>query len=200
MSGPRRCSKNGANQSLTRLLIGMLVASAMALGAGACTSTKIALPGIHQAANTAGAGFKSFLGIRFGDSLTDVRRYYPNGINETSPLGFPSYHVTGLSADGITYQDVIYEFDGVNGMQVVVARFAPSSSDAVLERLRRLLGEPSQHTLTADERMDEALWLTSGGEEVRFDRSRRLMSVLGPQGGNLKKDLQLRIESSTATM
>jgi hypothetical protein len=149
---------------------------------------------------THGVGFKSFLGITFGASLRDTRGYYPNGVNETSPMGFPAYHVSGLSSDSISYTDVIYEFDGTNGMQVVVARFAASSTEAVLERLRRLLGEPSQHTLTEDQRMADALWLTSSGEEVRFDRSRRVMTVLGPQGANMKKDLQLRMENSVPVL
>jgi hypothetical protein len=149
---------------------------------------------------TTGIGFKSFLGISFGASLRDTRRYYPNGINETSPLGFPSYHVTGLSSDAISYPDVIYEFDGSNGMQVVVARFAPSSAEAVLERLRRILGEPTQHTLTEDQRMAEAVWLTASGEEIRFDRTRHLLTVLGPQGANMRKDVQLRLENSAAVL
>lgn len=147
-----------------------------------------------------GVGFKSFLGISFGASLRDTRRYYPNGINETSPMGFPAYHVNGLSSDAISYPDVIYEFDGNHGMQVVVARFAPSSTEAVLERLRRLLGEPTQHTLTEDQRMADALWLTPSGEEVRFDRTRRVMTVLGPQGANMRKDLQLRMENSAPVL
>ena len=147
-----------------------------------------------------GVGFRSFLGICFGTSLRDTRGYYPNGINETSPMGFPAYHVNGLSSDAISYPDVIYEFDGTHGMQVVVARFAPSSTEAVLERLRRILGEPTQHTLTEDQRMAEALWLSPGGEEIRFDRARHVMTVLGPQGANMRKDLQLRMENSAPVL
>ena len=138
--------------------------------------------------------------MNFGTSLRDTRRYYPNGINETSPMGFAAYHVSGLSSDAISYPDVIYEFDGTHGMQVVVARFAPSSTEAVLERLRRILGEPTQHTLTEDQRMADALWLTPSGEEVRFDRSRHVMTVLGPQGANMRKDLQLRMENSAPVL
>ena len=147
-----------------------------------------------------GVSFKSFLGVSFGASLRDTRRYYPSGINEASPLGYPSYHVTGLSSDAISYPDVVYEFDSNNGMQLVVARFAPSSTEAVLERLRRILGEPTQHTLTEDQRMAEAVWLTPGGEEIRFDRARHLMAVLGPDGANMRKDLELRIENSSALL
>ena len=91
---------------------------------------------------------------------------------------------------------MIYEFDGYNGMQVVIARFAPSAADAVLERLRRVLGEPTQHTLTQDQRMSDAFWLTPGGEDVRFDRTHHLLIVIGPQGSNLKKDVDLRLENS----
>jgi len=149
---------------------------------------------------TRGVGFKSFLGVKFGASLRDTRRQYPAGINESSPLGYPCYHVTGLSSDGIAYPDVIYEFDSTNGMQVVVARFAPPATEAVLERLRRILGEPTQHTLTEDQRMAEAIWLIPGGEEIRFDRSRHLLTVLGPDGANLRKDVELRIENSGAVL
>jgi len=147
-----------------------------------------------------GPGFKSFLGISFGASFRDTRRYYPNGIDESSPLGYPCYHVTGLSSDGISYSDVIYEFDASHGMQVVIARFAPASTEAVLERLRRILGEPTQHTLTPDQRMDEAVWLPPDGEEIRFYRTRHLMTVLGPQGANMRKDVQLRVENSSAVL
>ena len=147
-----------------------------------------------------GVGFRSFLGIDFGSSLRSTRRYYPTGLNEASPLGYPAYHVTDLSSEGVSYPDVIYEFDGANGMQVVIARFAPSGADGVLERLRRVLGEPTQHTLTQDQRMSYALWLTPGGEEVRFDRTRHLLIVIGPQGGNLKKDVDLRLENSSTIL
>ncbi len=191
MIGLRR-ARNGAGARLAARCLPLM----LALCAAACFN--LALPSSRPKANS--SGFRSFLGISFGDSPRDVRHYYPNGINETSPLGYPCYHVTGLSSDGIIYQDVIYEFDGDRGMQLVVARFAPSSAEAVLERLRRLLGEPNQHTLTGDQRMAEALWTKPGGEQIRFDRTRRLISVLGPQGGNLKKDLELRIESSAATL
>jgi hypothetical protein len=151
-------------------------------------------------APTQSAGFKSFLGISFGASLRDTRRYYPSGMNEASPLGYPCYHVTGLSSDAISYPDVIYEFDGDKGMQVVVASFAPASTEAVLERLRRILGEPTQHTLTEDQRMAQAVWLTPAGEEIRFDRNRHLLTVLGPQGVNMRKDIELRLENSTAVL
>lgn len=147
-----------------------------------------------------GVGFRSFLGIDFGASLRETRQRYPTGLNEASPMGFPAYHVTDLSSEGVSYPDVIYEFDGNNGMQVVIARFAPSAADAVLERLRRVLGEPTQHTLTQDQRMSDALWLTPGGEEVRFDRAHHLMVVIGPQGGNLKKDVDLRLENSSTIL
>jgi hypothetical protein len=162
--------------------------AAVALGLAACFNT--APPA------TKGVGFKSFLGISFGASLRDTRRYYPTGINEANPMGFPAYHVTGLSSEGIAYPDVIYEFDGINGMQVVVARFATSSTEAVLERLRRILGEPTQHTLTPDQRMEEAVWLTPGGEEIHFYRDRHLLTVLGPQGTSMRKDVELRVENS----
>jgi hypothetical protein len=147
-----------------------------------------------------GVGFRSFLGIDFGASLRETRRYYPTGLNEASPLGYPAYHVNNLSSEGVSYPDVIYEFDGTNGMQVVIARFATSSADAVLERLRRVLSEPTQHTLTEDQRMSDALWLTPGGEEVRFDRTHHLMVVIGPQGSNLKKDVDLRLENSATIL
>ncbi len=167
--------------------------AALALWVSACFN-------IGAPAPTKSVGFKSFLGISFGASLRDTRRYYPNGINESSPMGYPSYHVTGLSSEGISYPDVTYEFDGDNGMQVVVARFAPASTEAILERLRRILGEPTQHTLTEDQRMAEAVWLTPGGEEIRFDRARHLLTVLGPQGANMRKDIQLRLENSLALL
>jgi len=184
-------SQSAAARCRSRASIRFLVALA-AVCLSACFSLNASAP------VTNGLGFKSFLGISFGASLQDARNYYPNGINEASPLGFPSYHVTGLSSDAISYPDVIYEFDRDKGMQVVVARFAPSSIEAVLERLRRILGEPTQHTLTEDQRMAEAVWLTSSGEEIRFDRTRHLMTVLGPQGGNMRKDVELRIENSAA--
>lgn len=156
----------------------------------------LGVSGCFNAAPTNKGGLKSFLGISFGTSLKDTREYYPQGLIESSPMGYPAYHVRNLSSEAIQYTDVIYEFDGINGMQVVVARFAPGSSDAVLERLRLLLGEPTQHTLTRDQRMEEALWLTPGGEEIRFYRSHHLLTVVGPEGGKLRKDVELRLENS----
>ncbi len=190
MTAPDRFLRSAAGR--TWRVPARCLAVALALWAAACFNT--APPA------TKGVGFKSFLGVAFGASLRDTRRYYPTGINETSPLGFPSYHVNGLSSEAISYPDVIYEFDGSKGMQVVVARFAPSSTEAVLERLRRLLGEPTQHTLTQDQRMADAVWLIPGGEEIRFDRAHHLLTVLGPQGAGLKKDLELRIENSAAVL
>lgn len=190
MTAPGRCVEFAARRMRCALM--RCLAVVFALWLSACFNT--APPA------TTGIGFKSFLGIKFGASLRDTRRYYPNGINEASPLGYPSYHVTGLSSDAISYPDVIYEFDSNNGMQVVVARFAPSSAEAVLERLRRILGEPTQHTLTEDQRMADAVWLTPGGEEIRFDRTRHMLTVLGPQGANMRKDVQLRLENSAAVL
>jgi hypothetical protein len=182
-----RYLKSGAACARRAPLSGLL--AMIALMAWGCFNTAAPAP-------TKDTGLRSFLGISFGASIKDARRYYPNGINETSPLGFSSYHVTGLSSESISYPDVIYEFDSINGMQVVIARFAPASTEAVLERLRRILGEPTQHTLTPDQRMAEAVWLLPDGEEIRFDRSRHLMTVLGFNGANLRKDVQLRVENS----
>jgi hypothetical protein len=188
-SGPQ--SQSTPNRIPAWRAVLMRSALVLMLCASACFNT---------APPSGAAGFRSFLGVKFGDSLRETRSYYPRGIDEASPLGYPSYHVTGLSSETISYPDVIYEFDGNSGMQVVVARFSPSSSDAVLERLRRLLGEPTEHTLTEDQRMAEALWLTPSGEEIRFDRGRHLMTVIGPNGGNMRKDVQLRLENSYAIL
>jgi hypothetical protein len=166
----------------------LCLSAVLILGASGC---------FNAPAPTNTGGFKSFLGIAFGTSLKDTRQYYPQGLTEASPLGFPAYHVRNLSSESILYTDVIYEFDGIKGMQVVFARFAPASSDAVLERLRRVLGEPTQHTLTTDQRMEEALWLTPGGEEIRFYRAHHLLTVIGPEGAKLRKDVELRLENSS---
>jgi hypothetical protein len=170
----------------------LCVIAALAFCAAACFDTP---PPVNN-----GAVLKSFVGVSFGASLRDTRRFYPTGLDEASPMGFPCYHIRGLSSDGISYTDVIYEFDAANGMQLVVARFAPASTEAALEYFRRILGEPTQHTLTEDERMEEAVWLSPGGEEVRFYRTRHLVAILGPQGANLRKDLDLRIENSSALL
>jgi hypothetical protein len=166
----------------------LCLSTALLLWTSACFNTSTGNEG----------GFKSFLGIHFGDSFKDTRAYYPQGLTEASPLGYAAYHIQNVSSESIQYTDVIYEFDGIKGMQVVFARFAPASADAVLERLRRLLGEPTQHTLTQDQRMAEALWLTPGGEEIRFDRVRHLLIVIGPEGAKLRKDVDLRLENSPA--
>jgi hypothetical protein len=187
-----RCSEGRAVRAFGLQTALRLAVALLMVGLTGCYS--ITAPAPH------GVGFRSFLGIDFGASLRETRRYYPTGLNEASPLGYPAYHVTDLSSEGVSYPDVIYEFDGTNGMQVVIARFAPTSADAVLERLRRILGEPTQHTLTEDQRMSDALWLTPGGEEVRFDRTHRLMVVIGPQGANLKKDVDLRLENSATIL
>jgi hypothetical protein len=173
-----------------RLALGVVVG--LGLGAAGCFNTSA--PVSNRMA------FKSFLGVSFGASLRDTRRFYPKGVDEASPLGFPAYHVRSLFSDGISYTDVIYQFDASKGMQLVVARFAEASTEAALEYLRRILGEPTQHTLNEDQRMEEAVWLSPGGEEVRFYRTRRLIAILGPQGGNMRKDLELRVENSAAIL
>ena len=175
-----------------------VVAVGVAIWAAGCSPvTSALLNPFRRPAPEQGSGLRSFLGVSFGDSLADVRTRYPSGTSEASPLGYPAYHLEELASDGIKYPDVVYEFSGEHGMQVVIARFTPSADDAVLERLRRLLGEPTQHTLTIDQKMAEAVWRPQGGEEVRYDRYRHLLSVVGTENGKFKDDVQLRLENTS---
>lgn len=136
---------------------------------------------------------ESFLGVDFGSSLEDAENRYPTGLEETSPLGYPCYHVTGLATGRIQYSDVIYQFDEKGRMRVVFARFAQSFDEAVLEQLRRALGEPAQHRIAADRQIAAALWPTSAGGVVHYDRNWGLFVVVGTFDNFLTRDVDLRL-------
>lgn len=136
---------------------------------------------------------ESFLGLDFGTSLENAESLYPTGLEETSPLGYRCYHVTGLASGHIQYSDVIYQFDEKDRMQVVFARFAQSFDETVLEQLRRTLGEPVQHTINADRQLAAALWPTSAGGVVHYDRSWGLFIVVGTFDDFLTRDVDLRL-------
>ncbi|MGO9060958.1 MAG: hypothetical protein ACLQU2_26780 [Candidatus Binataceae bacterium] len=136
---------------------------------------------------------ESFLGVDFGSSLEDAEKLYPTGLEETSPLGYPCYHVTGPASGRIQYSDVVYQFDERGRMQVVFAKFTPSFDEAVLEQLRRALGEPAQHTINADRQIAAALWPTSAGGIVHYDRSWHLFIMMGAFDNPLTQDVDLRL-------
>jgi hypothetical protein len=136
---------------------------------------------------------ESFLGIDFGSSLEDAENLYPTGLEETSPLGYPCYHVTGLATRGIEYHDVIYQFDDNGRMRVVFAKFPPSSDEAVLEQLRTTLGEPLKHSINGDTRIVEALWPTADGGIVHYNRQWHLFVVINTFDSHLTQDVDLRL-------
>jgi len=142
---------------------------------------------------------RSFLGLPFGADVAQARQRYPTGLVRTSPLGFTCYQVRGLSARGIQYPTVLYEFTPEDGMQMVLASFTSDSSSVVFTRLKKILGAPSRE-LGADGADDVprlALWPNRDGGQVRFDGRRRLLIVRNMASKALTQDLSLRLENDS---
>lgn len=141
---------------------------------------------------------ESFLGVPFGASLLEVEQRYPNGLVESSPLGFSSYRLKQLQASDIHYSGVVYEFDGSRGMQIVVAEFSARSTAAVEARLRSLLGRPWQKTTGPEGEAETASWVSSNGSHVRFDRARHLLIVQNLPQHRYAEDIELRLQNEAA--
>jgi hypothetical protein len=136
---------------------------------------------------------KSFLGVRFGDSIDDAMHRYPSGSVETSPYGAPAYRIENEQSGSVAYQNVVYEFNDA-GMQLAIAHFTPASSSYVLQQLKQSLGEPTSSggTDPADASTMKVSWALTGGGSVDFSGPAHRLTLLGPRGDNLKQDVTLR--------
>jgi hypothetical protein len=135
----------------------------------------------------------SFLGVRFGDDLSHVQRRMPSGEVESAPYGADALRVDNVTVDGILWERVIFEFTEGTGMQLVMARFSAPSATTVYSLLERTIGPPtsSRQGAGTSPATLEAVWDLPHEERVTFDGPRRLVAVVGPAGGALKKDLEL---------
>jgi hypothetical protein len=153
---------------------------------GACSAVPLATPSSR--------GPNSFLGVNFGNSLMDAEKLHPLGSAEISPRGSEAYRLTDVVAGAASYQWVIYEFTSGHGMQLVVARFNPDSSDQIFEELHKTFGNPglSDGASSADASIDT--WLTAGGTSVKFDGPHRQLIMVGEHGKSLELDVALRAQ------
>jgi len=138
---------------------------------------------------------RSFLGVRFGERLSSVRLRYAAGRVETSPYGAEAYRLSGVAADSVRYETVIYEFTEEGGMQLVMAKFSASSTEAVFRQLHRALGAANSvkpRGGASDPQAVLAWWQLGGGGQVRFSGRRRVVVMLGPEGAALTHDIELR--------
>ncbi|HYL57832.1 MAG TPA: hypothetical protein VEU51_03100 [Candidatus Acidoferrales bacterium] len=141
----------------------------------------------------------SFLDVRFGDSLYRVQTRFPSGVMQTAPSGADIYRIDKIEVDSIHYTQVDYEFTSQMGMQLVVARFTPESAGQVLAKLVQAVGPPTQQTNPngSDPAGARASWQLAHGERVIFDGPRRFVAVIGPGGGSLKLDIEVREANDT---
>jgi len=151
---------------------------------GACSAIPLAMPSSR--------GPNSFLGVTFGDSLMDAEKLHPLGSAEISPYGSEAYRLTEVVAGPASYEWVIYEFTSGHGMQMVLARFNPDSSDQIFEELHKTFGNPelSDGAGSADASIDT--WLMASGTSVKFDGPHRQLIMVGAHGKSLEVDVALR--------
>ena len=136
---------------------------------------------------------RGLMGVRFGDSFRDVENRFPLGQLETSPYGAPAIRLEDVSAQGIEYDDVIYEFSDASGMQLTIAHFEPAQSANLYRALRTSLGVPSSNGAVGDGAANiEASWQNSDGSGVFFSGPRHRLVLLGKDGGALQVDIHLR--------
>jgi hypothetical protein len=133
----------------------------------------------------------SFLGVRFGDDLSHVQRRMPSGEVESAPYGADAFRVDNVTVDSILWERVIFEFTEGTGMQLVMARFSAPSATTVYTMLEKTIGPPttSRQGVGTTPATLLAIWELPHEERVTFDGPSRLVEVIGPAGGPLKKDL-----------
>jgi hypothetical protein len=133
------------------------------------------------------------MGVRLGDSFLDVENRFPLGQPQTSPHGAPAILLENVSAQGIDYDDVIYEFSDASGMQMTIAHFASSQSDNVYRALQSSLGAPSSNGAVGEGAANvEASWQNADGSKVFFSGPRHRLVLLGKDGSALEVDVALR--------
>lgn len=141
----------------------------------------------------------SFLGVSFGESLSDLEMKYPGGEEETSPYGAPAYRIDDVSGDDVHYRKVVYEFAEGTGMQMVYAEFDPISAAELFKDLKNSLGEPVSAWTESGKAHDaiDAEWLLPEGELVKYDSGMNRLAILGPSGGSLRADIRMRDEMTS---
>lgn len=159
-----------------------------------------ATPALNPASWTIFSGppnLTSFLGVKFGEKLYRVQMELPDGSVETSPYGAECYRVEHVQAGAVRYESVLFEFTDNTGMQLLIGRFAPSSGAEVRSQLERALGQPNSVAPSKGhlpEETDVSRELPHN-EQVIFKGLEHRVVVIGPAGGPLKPDLDLRTAS-----
>jgi hypothetical protein len=129
-------------------------------------------------------GIGSFNGVSFGDGFRESQLRFPAAAVETSPYGAQSLRLNNVDNDGIGYRTVIYEFADKSGMQLVIAKFDPSRTDAVRHWIiDRVASVTPAHPAQAS---GVSTWTTLDGEIVI------LLTIIGPKGLRLRPDIKLR--------
>ena len=118
--------------------------------------------------------------------MLQIRRQWPAGVLETSPTGETIYRLSAIQSAGVKYDTVLFDFDEVEGMQMVFAIFTPASAPGVFEWLQTSLGPPSQCTSCGTSPESHvAQWMVGETPRVEFDGSRRQLIILGAKKGSL---------------
>lgn len=185
-----------ANWRLSPALIGLAI---LAIAGAGCSAAPAGSNGPTAAAASVMSIFTgdqrvltSFLGVRFGDSLSHVQLTMPIGQVQSAPYGADAYCIDKYAVDSIVWERVIFEFTDRTGMQLVIARFSASSGDAVYESLQKSLGPPTRtHRSGSIPAGLDAMWELPHGERASFDGPNRLVAVVGPAGGPLRQDIEL---------
>ena len=152
---------------------------------GACAAVSTLGPGGNR-------DIASFRDVRFGRPLPQTELLYPLGDPETSPYGADAYTLRNVEVDGAKYESVVFEFTHDHGMQMVFARFATGSGDAILEQLRKNLGSPVESVAGDLPDQREVTWKTASGVKISFDGPGRHLILIGPYGDSLEPDVNLR--------
>lgn len=144
---------------------------------------------LHKIGLWSAPGIASFDGVEFGDTFVDAELRYPAAAVETSPYGAQSLRLDRVNNDGIIYQTIIYEFAYHDGMQLIMAEFAPSRTRAVHHWIVERIGPPSRSGANAQS-SGITVWSTLEGETVILNADSHWLAIIGPKGERLRPDIK----------
>ena len=137
----------------------------------------------------------SFMGVSFGDQLSDVAARFPQAVPETSPFGAETLRLSDVRSGNVTYKTVVFEFlwHG-GGMQLVMARFAPSYGTGIAADFTQRLGTPGLSESTGPHHGVEAQWHLPDGTNISLNTAIGRLVIVGPSGKILSDDIRMREE------
>ena len=147
---------------------------------------------MHEVGLWRAPGIGSFHNVSFGDTFHDAELLYPGAARETSPYGAHSLRVDNIINEGIPYRTAVYEFAYKSGMQLVMAEFDPSRASAIHEWVDQQLGPPSRSGGPDSATSKISLWATPQGESVILNPQSHWLAIIGPEGQQLRSDIEPR--------